>query len=376
MKRTIAIFLTMMLAFSLFACSVQPDAQANTSTESAGTEEPIASTEAASGEPEATPAPIKVAMVLTTTGLGDKNFNDMSYQGLLQAQEKLGVEFDYLEPTSASDFEAMHRMLAESGDYNLIIGLAEEQLDAISAVAPDFPDQKWSYIDATLDMPNVSSISTKWTEQTFLCGVVAGLATQGRLENSNADNVVGVILGMDYPGLRQGVVGFTAGVRYVNPDCEVLEGIVNGFGDPATGKEIALSMYNRGADMIQHIAGASGLGVFTAAEETSKYAFGVGGNQNYLSPDCIIATSIRNVNEIVYNEIKAVVDGTWIPGAHVSGMKEGSVGYSTDGSNIVLPDEIVKIVEETRQKIVSGQLTICSTADELDAWVAANQYGK
>ena len=205
--------------------------------------------------------------------------------------------------------------------------------------------------------------------------MIAGLATQSRLENTNADNVVGVVLGKDFPLLRQGVVGFTAGVRYVNPDCQVLEGVVDAFNDPATGKEIALSMYNRGADMVQHIAGASGLGVFAAAEEANRYAFGVGGNQNYLSPDYIVATSIRNVNEIIYNEVKAFIEGTWSAGAHVSGMKEGSVGYSTDGSNIALPEDILGIVEETKAKIIGGELVICSTADELDAWVAANQYG-
>lgn len=376
MKRFVTIILTMLLVVSLAACSAQTAVQPADTAAAAATEDPTAQADTAAAEQTATPVPIKVAIVLTTSGLGDKNFCDMSYQGLLQAQEDFGIEFDYLEPTSASDFESMHRMLAESGEYDLIIGLAADQLDAITAVATDFPDQKWSYIDATLDMPNVSSISTKWPEQTFLCGVVAGLATQSRLEQANADNIVGVILGMDYPLLREGVVGFAAGVRYVNPDCQVLEGIVNGFGDPATAKEIALSMYNRGADMIQHIAGASGLGVFTAAEETNMYAFGVGGNQNYLSPDHIIATSIRNVNEIVYNEVKAAVEGTWTPGPHVSGMVEGSVGYSTEGSNIVLPDDIVTAVEETRQKIVSGELAIPSTADELDAWVAANQYGK
>jgi len=373
MKKFVTILLTMLLVVSFASCSAQPAAQ---TSDAAVTEAPAAPVETATAEPTVAPEPLKVAIVLTTSGLGDKNFNDMSYQGLLKAQEDLGIEFDYLEPTSASDFESMHRMLAEGGEYDLIIGLGADQQDAITAVATDFPEQKWSYIDATLDMPNVSSISTKWPEQTFLCGVVAGLATQGKLDNANADNVVGVILGMDYPLLRQGVIGFTAGVRYVNPDCEVLEGIVNGFGDPATAKEIALSMYNRGADMIQHIAGASGLGVFTAAEETNMYAFGVGANQNLLSPDHIVATSIRNVNEIVYNEVKALADGTWAAGAHVSGMKEGSVGYSTEGSNIALPPEIVQIVEETKQKIIDGELSIPTTADELDAWVAANQYGK
>ena len=33
------------------------------------------------------------------------------------------------------------------------------------------------------------------------------------------------------------------------------------------------------------------MGVFTAAKEADRYAFGVGGNQNYIEPDYIVATS-------------------------------------------------------------------------------------
>ena len=78
-----------------------------------------------------------------------------------------------------------------------------------------------------------------------------------------------------------------------------------------------MSMYNKGADFIQHIAGASGLGVFNAAKEADRYAFGVGGNQNAIEPDYIPATSIRNVNEMVYNEVKALVEGTWTEGVKI-----------------------------------------------------------
>ena len=67
-----------------------------------------------------------------------------------------------------------------------------------------------------------------------------------------------------------GVVGFEAGVRYVNPDGEGLEAVGGDFNDPAKAKEIALSMYNRGADFVQHIAGASAMGVFTSAKEADR----------------------------------------------------------------------------------------------------------
>ena len=320
------------------------------------------------------PKKISIGLVLSTGGLGDKNFNDMAYEGLQKAQEELGITFDYVEPKSPSDFLPQNRMFAEAGTYDLIIALGNDQLEALKEVKRDFPDQKISFIDSAAVIEGVRSVSTKWPEQTFLCGVVAGLGTISDMEKANKDNTVGVILGMDFPNLREGVAGFIAGVRYVNPEAQVLQATVGAFNDPGKGKEIALSMYNRGADFIQHIAGASGLGVFNAAKQVNRYAFGVGGNQNHLEPDHIVATSIRNVNDMVYNEVKALIDGTWTAGLQISGMKEGAVGYSTEFSNIELPEYIRSVVEEARAKIVSGALVLPNTLEELSSWVANNHY--
>ncbi|MEG0177510.1 MAG: BMP family ABC transporter substrate-binding protein [Anaerorhabdus sp.] len=359
MKKMLKVALALLLAGTLFGCS-KP---AETPTEDGETTGPQTSD-------------IKVAIVLSTGGLGDKNFNDMSYDGLKQAEADFGITFDYIEPTSASDFEAGYRQFADTGEYDLIIGLAADQEDALKTVAADYPEQKFSIIDSSLDIANVSAVSTKWQEQTFLCGVYAGLATLSDMEKANEDNVLGVILGMDNPNLRKGVVGFEAGVRYVNADAKILEAVVGNFNDANKGKEIAMSMYNQGADFIQHIAGASGLGVFTAAKEANRYAFGVGGNQNAIEPDYIAATSIRNVNEMVYNEVKNFVEGNWQEGLKVSGLKEDAVGYSNELSNVVPNEDISAAIEEIKAKIQSGELVICETAEELDAWVEANQYSK
>lgn len=362
MKRILLVLLSIMVAFSLVACG----------TEASKPEE----NEKAGQEEQTEEKVIKVGIVLSTGGLGDKNFNDMAYAGLLKAHEDFGIEFDYVEPKSVSDFIPQHRMFAESEEYDLIIGMGNDQGEAIAEISGDFPEQKISYVDGSADLSNVSSVFTKWQEQTFICGVIAGLGTISELEKANPENVVGVILGKDFPVLRQGVVGFEAGVRYVNADAEVLEATVGEFNDPGKGKEIALSMYNRGADFVQHIAGASGLGVFSAAKEADKYAFGVGGNQNAIEPDYIVSTSIRNVNEMVYNEVKSLIEGTWEAGVHVSGIKEGSVGYSVENSNIKLPEEILTAVEDIKEKIISGELVPCDSADNLEEWVANNQYNK
>lgn len=320
---------------------------------------------------------LKVGIIFSTGGLGDKNFNDMAYEGIERAKKELSIEFDYVEPKNVSDFINHYRMFAETGEYDLIIGIGADQVDAVAEIKPDFPDQKISIIDTSQEIEGVRSISTDWTEQTFLTGVIAGLETKANnLENVNDANVIGVILGKDFPNLKLGVVGYKAGAAYVNPEVEVLEAVVGDFADLAKSKEIASSMYSRNADFIQHIAGAAGLGVFNAAEANNKYAFGVGTIQNGEMPDNIVASATRNVADMVFYEVSQLVNDTWKAGVFESGLKEGAVGYSLEGSNVKLPTETVEIVEEIKEKIIKGELVTPKSEDELAEWILNNKYVK
>lgn len=359
LKKILALVLALTMVLSLAACGGNANDTASENEENA-----------TSGKA------LNVGIVLGTGGLGDKNFNDMAYSGLQKAEAELGITFSYLEPATASDYVPYLRSMCEAQEYDLVIGLGSDMTDAMTEISEDFPDQKLSHIDSSLDLENVSAISTKWQEQTFLAGVVAGLGTISDMEFANEENIIGVILGQENPALRKGVVGYIAGAKFVNPDVEVLEGNVDSFNDPGKGKEMALSMYNQGADFIQAIAGASGMGIYNASNEAGRYSFGVGANVNYIQPDNIVGTSARTVDEMVYNEIKAVIDGTWSAGLHISGMKEGAVGYDGTQSNVVLPDEIQTALAEIEQMVIDGTLVPPETMEELDAWVAANQYNK
>lgn len=357
------------LAAAMMAVSVAGCSSAETK-ETEGSTAEKSEAEAAEGEA------LKVGIIFGTGGLGDKNFNDMAYAGVTKAQEELGIEFDYVEPNAISDFVPLGRQFCETEEYDLVIAIGADQEEAVREIAEEFPEQKISLIDSEAEITGVSSIQTEWSEQTFLAGVIAGLGTLSDMDKANEDNVIGVVLGSDQPNLRRGVVGFTAGAKYVNPEVEVLEGVVGAFNDPGKGKEIALSMYNKGADFVQHIAGASGLGVFGAAKEADRYAFGVGSNQNGEDPDHIAASSFRSVENMVYDEIKKVTEGTWEEGVHISGIKEGAVGCVTEGSNVVLSEEVQTALEEIQAELESGVLVPCADAAELDAWAAQNQYTK
>ena len=70
----------------------------------------------------------------------------------------------------------------------------------------------------------------------------------------------------------------------------------------------------------------------------------------------------------VTNEVADIV--SW------SGIREGVVGCDTEGSNVAIPEEIQTALKDIREKMVAGELVPCKTADELNAWVAENQYTK
>ena len=123
-KKLLALSLACTLTLGLSACGGGQDAPSSSSPSGASDGDAL-----------------KVGIILSTGGLGDKNFNDMTYAGAQQAEKDFGIEFDYVETQSASDFLPNYRMFAESGEYDLIIGLAADQTEAINEISIDFPEQ-------------------------------------------------------------------------------------------------------------------------------------------------------------------------------------------------------------------------------------------
>ncbi len=314
--------------------------------------------------------PINIGIVFTKGGLGDKSFNDLCYDGMLRAQEEFGIDFNYYEPKANSDYEIILRELALSNNYDLIISVGAYQEDALSKISNEFKEQRFTIIDAKLDSNNVSSIYTKWNEQTFLSGVMAGLL----VKEYSKDKTAGVILGENTKPLKEGAIGFEAGFRYINPQKHVFSVTIDNFFDPSKAKEASLLMYSKDAEYIQHLSGASGLGVFSAANEVDKYAFGVDGNENYFEPDNIVATSTRYSNILIYNEIKDIVHNTWKSGLKEYGLKENVIGYTRIGSNVDVDEDIIKNVENIKKDIIDKKLIIPSNEEDLNIFIKNNTF--
>lgn len=359
MKRLLSITMALTLSMGLLAgCAGNEEKPAASSDAQAGTEQ--------------TADAAKIGIIFTEAGLGGQSFNDLAFEGMKRAEAELGITFDYVEPKSVSDEEIVQDEMAASEEYELIICVGAEQIDALTRVAGNYPDQKFALIDATVDLPNVATYVCKEQEGSFLVGAMAALAKQEKISDKLGEGkTVGFIGGVDNPLIRKFAAGFSAGAKFVDPEFEVLVDYVGGFNDPTTAKTIATTFHEKGADVIFHAAGASGMGLFQAAEENGFAAIGVNLNQNSVAPDHIMASMLKKVDSCAYHAIESVLNDTFAAGQKILGLADDGVGFTTEGSNIQLSETILAQLDELKAKVISGELVVPETLEQIDAFVAA-----
>lgn len=302
---------------------------------------------------------IHVGIIFTEAGLSGNSFNDLALEGVKKAADDYGITYDEVEPKSVSDEEIIQDEMASSGEYDLIICVGAEQVDALTNVATTYPDQKFALLDANSDLDNVASYSCKEQEGAFLAGALAVLAKQEKIDDKlNDGKVIGFIGGVDNPLINHFAAGYQAGAQYIDPDMQVLIDYAGSFNDPTTAKTIANTFVEKGVDVIFHASGASGMGMFQAAEEKGFVAIGVNLNQNEIAPDYIMASMLKKLDSCAYHAITSVVEGTYTGENQVLGLSDGGVDVTTEKSNIQVSDSIKEQLDDLKAKVISGEIEV------------------
>ncbi len=311
---------------------------------------------------------IRVGVAFDVGGLGDQSFNDAANRGLQQGhQEGLVTEENtqLIEPNATgSNRDDNVVNLADQG-FDLVFGIGFAFSEGIAEIAPDYPDQKFAVIDGfattiATDADNIVDLAFKEHEGSYLVGIAAAMASQS--------GTIGFLGGQEGTGLIERFqAGYEAGARSVNPDIEILvEYIgddVTAFNDPTKGEALSAKMYDGGADVIYHAAGASGAGLFQAAVAAGPDALAIGvDSDQYLtaSPEQqahILTSMLKRVDTAVYDTIAAVADGTFEPGFRVFGLAEEGVDFATSNPDL-LTEEMQAAMDEAKQAIISGEIAV------------------
>lgn len=316
-----------------------------------------------------------IAIVSSSAGFGDRAFNDLALEGLQNAADEYDISIQQVEETNQSNYGTVQSRLAESQnpDYDLIVLVGYQHTQALETNAEEYSDQQWMLINAHVDQPNVGGYTWANHEMSFQAGVLAGTMTARELEHEgnslNSDNaIVGFVGGVDGALINAFEQAYIAGVHWVNEDIEVRSGYIGNYTDTQTAANIAASQYDDGADIVYQAAAAAGQGVFQAAQEANRFAVGVDADQSVTLPDyadVIMGSAVKYINEGTYLVAEGVVQGNWeeVNGRNVLGLDQDAVAVvlgDTIGSK--LPNAVTQNLEESKQAIINGDITVPCTA--------------
>ena len=303
----------------------------------------------------ASAAEIKPAVIFDMGGKFDKSFNEGVWNGVKKFTEETGISVMEFEVTNETQREQAMRRMVERG-ATIVLGVGFAQADAISKVAAEYPDVQFSIIDVSwLDAPNLRQYAFKEHEGSYLVGVAAALASK--------TGKVGFVGGMDIPLIRKFACGYVGGVKSVNGSADVYQNMTgttpSAWNDPAKGAELTKSQIDRGADVVYHAAGGTGLGVIQAAADAGKLAIGVDSNQNGLAPGSVLTSMLKRVDVAAYETFMDAKNGSFSSGVHVLGIAEGGVDWAVDDNNASLISADLKAaVEMARKDILSGKVVV------------------
>lgn len=303
-------------------------------------------------------AKAKIGMVTDVGGVNDNSFNQSAWEGLQKLNGEMGLgdeNIKYLQSTGDADYVPNLTEFVKN-KWDLTWGIGFMMADSVKKVAEENKDAKLAIIDAEVPVPNVESVLFKEHEGSFLVGVVAASMTKS--------NKVGFVGGIDIPVIKRFEAGFKAGVKAVKPDAQVITVYTGAFDKPDLGKSAASQIYGQGADIVFHAAGSTGDGVFNEAKDRKAkgenvWVIGVDKDQSLTFGDDITLTSmVKRVDEAVIRVSKDVINGNFQGGKTTSlGLKEDGVGLpETSKKNV--PADVLKLVDDYKAKIISGEITV------------------
>lgn len=309
---------------------------------------------------------VKVGMAYDVGGRGDQSFNDSAAKGLDKAKNSLGAKTKESE-ASPDESEGSREERLQSlvdGGYTVVIAVGYSYAEAVGKVAKQNPDIHFAIIDdasAKSKGKNVTQITFAEHEGSFLAGAAAAMTSKKKH--------LGFVGGVETPLIKKFDAGFAAGAKKIDPKIKIERNYLtqppdqSGFADPAKGKTAAAGMFQKGADVVYHAAGASGAGIFDAAKTAGKgsWAVGVDSDQGKTAKKSVrplIMTSVvKNVNVGVYDFIKSVKDGTVKGGHEEFKLKDGGVSLAKTGGHL---KSIQPKLDKLKKQIVSGDIKVPS----------------
>lgn len=335
---------------------------------------PAKSSSGASSAASASGTKVHACMVTDTGGINDRSFNASAWAGLKAAGAQNGnITSEYTQSTSEADYTPNLNAYAQKS-CDLILAVGGLMSDATKKAAQAYPSKKFAIIDSSIALPNVYSMQFDTAQAGFLAGyLAAGYSKTGKVATYGGLKIPPVTIFMD---------GFADGVAYYNKakgkQVQVLgwsKATQNGsfvpgqnpFTDQNAGKQLSDAFVAQGADVILPVAGGTGLGTASAAQQSGG-KFGViwvdqdGCNSAPQYCSVFLSTVVKNISDTVRDALLKLAAGTLQGGS-------GSIGTLANNGVQLAPfhqfdgkvDATLKSeLDQLKQDIIGGKVAVTS----------------
>src|SRR5205085_12054566 len=218
----------------------------------------------------------------------------------------LGVGTRVVESKSPADYIPNLSSLARQG-YQLVIGVGFTEIQAMAAVAKQFPKTHFAIVDVSNadegHLKNVEGLLFKEQQVGYLAGYAAALAAKAR-----GATVVSSVGGQKQPPVDRFIAGYQAGAKAALPGIKTLNNYSQDFANQAKCKEIALNQIAAGSVVVFQVAGGCGLGALDAAKQKNVWGIGVDADQSFLGTH-VLTSATKGVDQAVFLSIKSAKSG-------------------------------------------------------------------
>ena len=315
----------------------------------------------------------KACLVTDTGGLDDHSFNQLSWQGMQDAQ-KAGngsITVQNAQSTTSNDFAGNISGFVSAG-CKIIIGAGYDLQTALVQSAVKNTSQHYAVVDNTSVGDQVEGLQFDTAQAAFLGGYfAAGMTKTGK---------VATFGGADYPTVAVYMDGFWEGVQYYNQkhntSVEVLgwsEKTQKGtfdptqsFTDQSGGQQIAQNFEAQGADIVFPVAGGTGIGALAAAQSSGGKLNAIwvdndGFYSNSQYADIIMTSVTKGIDTAVSTEVQNAAKGDFSTTSYIGTLANGGTGLAPfhDFASKV-PAALQSELTSVKADVISGTIKITS----------------
>jgi basic membrane lipoprotein Med (substrate-binding protein (PBP1-ABC) superfamily) len=299
-----------------------------------------------------------VCLVTDIGRINDGTFNQFTYEGMMRAVEDFELESIFIETQAITDYEANINLCVDEG-YDIIVTVGWRLVEATYVAASDNPDRYFIGIDAFFaePLPNLVGIQAREDEAGFIVGALAALMTE--------TDTVGGIYGIAEPPVVRFRNGYEQGVRYIDPDVEMLGVYIDDYVAPDRGAAAAEQFVGEGADVIFGAGGETGSGGIKRAAELGIMVIGVdqdeynttfGGGETP-GAENLISSALKRVDNGVYQMIEAIVNGDALPedSTYTLTVENEGIDFAPPHDADV-PEEVTEQVQAVMEGLRDGSI--------------------